>query len=340
MNILFDISHPAHFHLFKNTITQLNAESHATLITARDKDVLFALLRRDNLAFHNLAKSRQSFVGLFFELMMRNAVMYRICRSFKPDLLIGTSVNITHVGRLIGKPSIVVNEDDDAVVPAFSWLAYPLTNRIVNPSCIAFRRWKKKRVFHNSYHELAYLHPDNFTPDRSILGKYSLREKGYVLARFSALKAHHDVGARGISKEMWSKIENSMKDFQIVRSFETGSSHEIEPWDMHHVLAFAKMIISDSQTMTIEGAVLGVPAVRINTFIGKSTVIDELEKKYGLAFGFLPDKEDAALRMIQSLLSDPLTDEVWQKKRLSMLSEKEDMTAWLVSYINSYRKEI
>jgi len=102
---------------------------------------------------------------------------------------------------------------------------------------------------------------------------------------------------------------------------------------MHHILAFAKMIISDSQTMTIEAAVLGIPAVRINTFIGKSTVIDELENKYQLAFGFLPDQGDQAIECVKTTIENPQTDLLWNERREILLSDKKDLNQFLINYI-------
>ena len=333
MNILFDISHPAHFHLFKNVIKALQRDGYRTLITVRDKDVLIDLLDHEKFDYHSLTRPRQNYAGLFLELMLRNIGMLRLCHHFKPDLLIGTSVNITHVAPLTGKRSIVVNEDDDSVVPLFTYLSYPFAHKIINPSCIQFRHWGNKRVLHKSYHELAYLHPDNFTPDINVLKKYNLTEKKYVIARFSALKAHHDVGATGISESLWFNIEKLLVDYAIVKSFEQKKSHRIEPWDMHHLLAFAKMIISDSQTMTIEGAVLGVPAVRINTFIGKSSVLSELENKYKLAIGILPDREDEIIKSIKAILQNLDIDQLWKVRREKLLSEKEDLNRWIVGFV-------
>ncbi len=36
MNVLFDINHPAHFHLFKNTIKELRENGAKTLITVQN----------------------------------------------------------------------------------------------------------------------------------------------------------------------------------------------------------------------------------------------------------------------------------------------------------------
>lgn len=192
-------------------------------------------------------------------------------------------------------------------------------------------------IYHPSYHELAYLHPNSFTPDRGVLYKYDLEEKGYIVVRFSALKAHHDSGAKGISHELWSKIEKSFGDYKTVKSVENEETHQIDPWDIHHIMAFSKMIISDSQTMTIEGAVLGIPAIRVNTFVGQSKVIQELEEKYKLAFGILPTEEDLVLRTVRELLYSPDTDTTWAQRRELLLLDKTDLTKWMVNF---FRKDL
>ena len=162
----------------------------------------------------------------------------------------------------------------------------------MHPQCIRFKRWKKKRVLYPSYHELAYLHPNNFVPDLNILRKYNLEEKNYVVVRFSSLNAHHDAGKTGLSNALWEEIESLCKGFTTVFSIEGEMSHQISPWDMHHILAFSKMIISDSQTMTVESAVLGVPSIRINSFFDRCSVLDELENKYELTFAFHPNQKE------------------------------------------------
>jgi len=335
LNILFDISHPAHFHLLKNLIKNLDQARHNIMITIHEKDVLVDLLNHDCIKYTSLADPAESLIGLSLELIFRNIKMIRLCRHFRPDLLVGSSTSVAQIGWLLNKNSLIFSEDDDNVAPIFAYLTYPFAYKIINPSCLNFRKWKKKRVIHESYHELAYLHPDNFKPDRKILKKYGLKEKKYVIVRFSALRAHHDVGAAGISKKLYGNIEPLFGNYQIIKSIENETSHQIAPWDMHHILSFAKIIVSDSQTMTIEGSVLGIPAVRINTFIGKSTVIEELEKKYHLSYGMFPDQEELILETIQSLIKNPNTDVIWKKRRVVMLSEKIDFNQWMINFINN-----
>jgi predicted glycosyltransferase len=193
-------------------------------------------------------------------------------------------------------------------------------------------------LLHNSYHELAYLHPDFFTPDEAVIKKYGFSPYTYIIIRNSALKAHHDIGAKGLSGEVWDRVNKVIKDYPQITSHEGAKSQKIEPWDMHHVLAFSKMIISDSLSMSVEAAVLGVPAIRYNSFVGRVSVLNELENKYDLTYGFNASDSESATAMIykiEELLAMAHLPEIWQEKRQKMLSEKINFTTWMIDLFNN-----
>ena len=45
MNILIDIGHPAHIHLFKNFAWEMQKKGHKILFTCRDREFLLRLLQ-------------------------------------------------------------------------------------------------------------------------------------------------------------------------------------------------------------------------------------------------------------------------------------------------------
>ncbi len=335
MNILFDIGHPAHFHLFKNFIQYLkDTNAHNITITTRDKDVTSALLDHHAFEYIVLSKPGTGKIGLINELLKRNVEIFKLHKKNKFDLAFGTSVSIGHLSQLTRVKSINFNEDDDDVVPFYTYLAYPFCSVIVNPDCIRFRKWRSKRIFVNSYHELAYLHPNNFQPDENVLNKYNLKKRNYIIVRFSALNAHHDARVIGISKKLLNKIYQNVKDFDIIESLEGSKSYQIEPWDMHHVMAFAKLVISDSQTMTAEAAVMGVPSIRINTFVERIRYLRELEDEFKLTYGFLPENDEKVFEKFQELLNDENLQQDFGERKKKMLLKKTDMNEWMVKYFN------
>src|SRR5690625_7937980 len=97
------------------------------------------------------------------DLMRRGERLIDYVRKVKPDVLVGTSVDISYTGKLLGIPAINVNEDDADVIPTYAWLAYPFATTIVCLDICNYWCWYKKTISYNGYHELAYLHTDHLT---------------------------------------------------------------------------------------------------------------------------------------------------------------------------------
>ncbi len=332
MNILFDIGHPAHVHLFRNFIKYLIENGHRAICTTRDKEMTNALMEHYSIPYICLSRPGRGLFGMLWELIRRDIKIFFLHRKYRFDIAFGTSVSIAHLSLFSKVKSYNFNEDDDEVVPLYTKITYPFTTKIINPDCIRFKKWKNKRILVNSYHELAYLHPNHFTPDRNVIAKYGLEEGKYVIARFSALQAHHDTKAKGISKELWDKIENLLRGYTIIKSIERSRNYQIEPWDMHHVMAFAKMVISDSQTMTAEAAVLGVPSVRQNSFVGKISYLKEMEHRYQLTFGYPPGENEKVITKIKELLQLNSINSIWYQRKNILLQGKIDFNNWMINF--------
>ncbi|MDY0362863.1 MAG: DUF354 domain-containing protein [Desulforegulaceae bacterium] len=340
MKVLFDIGHPAHVHLFKNFILYLIKHEHDIKVVSRKKDVTEALLDYYNIKHIPVSKPGKNILKMFLELIKRNIFIYRLNRKNNFDFAFGTSFSIGPISFISRMKSFNFTEDDDKIIPLYVYLTYPFSTKIINPSCLIFKKWKEKRVLHSSYHELAYLHPNNFKPDVKILEKYNLKPYEYIIIRFSSLSAYHDFGIKGFADNVLIEIEEKFKSYQKVISREDSKTHSIDPWDMHNVLAFSKMIITDSQTMTMEASVLGVPSIRYNSFVGKISCLAELELKYGLTYGFLPSKDEfKMLKKIDELLSNKNLKEDWIIKRDKMLSEKCDFNNWLIQFFEVERRD-
>ncbi|MCP4401782.1 MAG: hypothetical protein GY801_31340 [bacterium] len=332
MNILFDIGHPAHVHLCKHFIVYLIQAGHTVVVVTRDKDITNCLLDHYKIPFLCLSSPGRGFTSMFRELVRRDMQIWKLHQQHQFDAVFGTSVSGAHLAAISQVRSFTFNEDDDKVVPLFTYVTYPFTTTIFNPDCIHFTKWAAKRVFYPSYHELAYLHPNQFTPDKTVLEKYGLEARKYVMLRCSALKAHHDVGVKGLSRTLQEAILPLLSGYQVVTSKEGELASRIAPWDMHHVLAFAKMLIADSQTMTAEASVLGTPAIRYNSFVGKLSYLEELEHSYELTYGFSSGQEDNMLQKIIHLLQHQDIYTFWQAKRQKMLAQKVDLNQWMIEY--------
>lgn len=332
MNLLFDINHPGHVHLFRHFINHRMQCGDTVVVMARHKDVTLPLLNYYGIPYVGATRPSSHLAGMAVELLMRDVLAYRLHARHHFHAAFGTSATIAHLSLMTTVTSYNLCEDDDDVVPLYAWMTYPFTSRILNTRCLHYRYWSGKRVQHNSYHKLAYLHPNRFSPDASVVQSYGLTPGAYVVMRLSALRAHHDRRARGLSSELQESLRELFGGLQVVVTQEDDRTHLIKPWDMHHVLAHARLLVCDSQTMAMEAAVLGVPSVRYSSFTGRLSCLEELEHEYGLTFGFAPGSERELLGKVRAILGDISWRETWASRRQKLLTEKVDFTQWLIEY--------
>jgi len=71
---------------------------------------------------------------------------------------------------------------------------------------------------------------------------------------------------------------------------------------MHHIIAYAQLMVCDSQTMAAESGVLGTPFIR---YILLLTGLDtrRIGKKYGLGVGVKMGNEEQLLSALDSMLA-------------------------------------
>ena len=266
----------------------------------------------------------------------------------KASLGLGVSMTLPMVSKLTRMHSIGFDDDDVKVTPVFAKYVNR-ANIILTPSVLAFEKRSDHHFTYPGYHELAYLHPNRFTPDPAVWVTLGL-EAGtpYFILRFNSFEAHHDQGEQGMSygqkMELIDKLSNKGKLFISTES-KMDAALEIyhlkcSPEQMHSVLAFATLYVGESQTMTSEAAVLGTPALKCNTFAGRLSIPNELENKYGLCYSFLPNDFDNMMAKIDELLAIPNLKSEWQLRREQMLQDKIDVTAFLVWFVENYPKSV
>jgi predicted glycosyltransferase len=342
LNIVVDCYHPANFLILKNPMRQLATEGHDVFWCIRKKDVLEDLVRGENLPYSLLTTPRPGILGRAIELVEHDYKVFREIVRRKARLAIGASISVAHAARLVpGTDSIVFNDDDAEVVKPFVKLGYPFADWIVTPECLQ-EDHGPHHVTHNSYHVLSYLHPNHFKAADNILNELGVDpNQRLFLLRFVSLSAFHDTHAVGLSFDNKIRLISYLKQHgRVLISCEGEYPREFasmifkaDPVKMHSVLAHCDLVVGDSQTMTAEAAVLGIPSVRCNTFVSKISYLDDLEKTYGLTFGYQPERFDEAFKKIESLVQSENLKGIWQGKRMKMLKDKEDLAEWIYRFI-------
>ena len=169
----------------------------------------------------------------------------------------------------------------------------------------------------------------------------------FFIMRFVALKGHHDVGQKGLSLEQKCRLLDLMKKYgRVIVTSERELEPEFEPYrlpvppeEIHSLMAYSSMFVGDSQTMTSEAAILGVTALKCNTFAGRLSVPNMLEQQYGLCYAYHPDDFDKMYEHVKSLLErDP--DELhaeWKEKQKRFLDEHIDVTDFFTQFIENFQ---
>jgi predicted glycosyltransferase len=346
LKILFYLGHPAHFHLFRPVINNLVEAKNQVKVLIKKKDILEDLVKRSGWDYENiLPKGRKdNLISIGFGQIQRDITLYNITRKFVPDIMLGTSAEIGHIGKLKNIPSVVVNEDDAEVVPLFARLSYPFASHIVAPSSCNVGKWEYKRISYEGYHELSYLHPNVFKAGRKFVEPLFQDQKRYFILRFAQLTAHHDSGKSGITRTIAQRLIQLLEphghvyitsERKLEEEFEKYRIN-IDPLKIHHALYYADMYIGDSQTMAAEAAVLGTPAIRFNDFVGKIGYLEELEHKYGLTYGIPTKNPEHLYTKIALLLSIHDIKKEWHIKREIMLREKIDVSTFMTWLVEKY----
>ena len=219
MKVIFALNHPAHFHLFKNSFRALRQKGHDVVFVIKDKDLLVQLMISEDVDFYKISQKRvgHSAVSIlykgFLEIIVHDYKLFRFVKKYKPDIMIGTDYCITHIGKLLGIHSIVLNEDDYETNKLFCLLSYPFTSTILTPTLCRVGKFKKKKIHYNGYQKLAYLHPEVFKPDINIVAKYFDMSKKYFIIRVVSLSAGHDINLTGMNQHTLEKTVNILSDY-------------------------------------------------------------------------------------------------------------------------------
>jgi predicted glycosyltransferase len=339
MRILIEITHPAHVHFFRNAITEFQKRGHRVAVTAREKDVTVQLLNNLEIPFTTLSKVGYSKFALIFEMITRDIRLWNFCRKFKPDILTGIGgVFAAHVGFALRKPVIVW--DDTEIANMAHRITYPFVTAVYSPDSYQ-KHLGNKHHFYPGLHELAYLHPNRFTADVELVRNLGINpEEKYCIIRFVSWQAHHDIGQRGFADEQkLNFVKEIAKHAKPYITSERAVPSILKPYQLnipahliHHVMAFASLCIGEGATMASESAVLGVPAVYINTL--KLGYINMLEK-----YGLVKQTTDThqALQYCIDWLTDPGSKEKCTAACKKLLAEKIDVTEYIVATIESFQ---
>lgn len=342
MRILVDMTHPADFHMFRPAIEAWGERGHETIIAARDKDITRDLIAARGWDALPIGTQGRGTVGLAREMLDRQRKLWRVIRRTRPDVV--TSMSGAYVGPpawLRGVPCVAWTDTEHAALQ--NRIGFAVSRAVVTPACYTGHVPPAKHLTYRGYHELAYLHPDRFTPDSEVLERFGLEPgEPFGFIRLVSWQAQHDVGQSGLA-DLQRIVQALERHGQVRISSERPLPPELDRYVVkdhanliHHLLAFAQLVVGESGTMISEAAVLGTPGVFANTC--RLGYIAEQEDRYGLVRAYHdPDTMlDHTLAAIEALLLDPQTPERCEAARRRLLDDCQDVTAVIADTVEAY----
>ncbi|MGQ4556062.1 DUF354 domain-containing protein [Halobellus sp. GM3] len=341
----FDVTHPAHVHLFRHAIYELVDRGHAVAVTSREKELTTDLLDAYGIDHTVLSRKGTRTIELVPEWLLRDVRTVRYARRFDPDVVVSRlSPTAVHAAAMVGAGAVVFH-DHEGTNRLANALA-PFTDRVCTPATFD-GDFGAPHDRHEGLQELAYLHPDRFDPDRDRLRDHGVDpDEPYAVLRFVEMGAHHDVGLKGLSTAAKRRLVDELSAHATVYVSTEGSDDStggdeterpaeaipVPPAAMHDLLSEAALFVTDSNTMATEAGLLGTPTIRSGAYADT----DDFSNFAALADAGLVESiadEDAAVDRAVELLTDTASETRWRRRREAYLDGKPDLTAYIVDTV-------
>jgi predicted glycosyltransferase len=342
MKIIVEMGHPGHVHHFKSMIWELEKRGYEIKICTTDKDIAVSLLDAYGFEYEILGINRGGNLMSKIPMLVKSEYnMLKIARRFKPDLFISRGSPVSaHISRIFHKNHMSFNDTEHSKL--LNVLSFPFCDAIVTPKCFK-KDLGKKQIRYKGYTELAYLHPNYFTPNSAVLDEIGLsKDDTFIILRFVSWSASHDIGQHGIQNKI-ELVRELEKYGRVLITSEGLLPKELEkykikvsPEKLHDLLYYASLYVGEGATTASECAVLGTHAIYVNTL--RLGYTDEEEEKYNLVYNFSAEKtmEKQAFDKALELLKNNNLREEGKRKREKLLNDKIDVTAFMVWFIENY----
>ena len=339
MNIIFDISHPAHINLFKHSIYYFHKKSNYNVfVTCLRRGKLPTIAKEElkdiNLTF--VGRHRGTTLSIIFEANIRKffeLFFFVIKNKIRFGLSAG-SIPLGAALKLIGKNNIQFDDDERS---KSIFLEKLTADMIYTPPIIAET---KKITNFNALKEWAYLSPKYFTPNRQVLDLIKVKPKEYIFAReVSTGSLNYTNQMPGVILSFADKIPKNVK---VVLSLEDKSLTKFYPkdWiilkepvsDIHSLIYYSFALISSGDSMAREGAQLGIPSVYCGF---RDMKANKILAKEGMLFEKQPN--EVAL-LINDVVNNKLIIKDQDTFRTSLEEKWDDITELIISKVTNNEK--
>ena len=348
MRILFIVYHPVDPYIAFETARKIEEEGGSTYFIIIEKEGIIKKIV-DSYGFSNtvIGKNKDSFAGKIVNTFSIVTRINRHVKRFKPNLIFSPAGPYSSLACRFNNVPQICWEDTETATFNFKYSIKQISSMLLVDSFYLELPPYDSIIRFNGYKELAYLHPNVFSPDIDVLKELNLNENDkIVLMRFSALNAMHDIGLNSEALtnddkilKFIKQIENDYNAKVLISVTERDLDDRFNPYKLNiapskyaHLLSFCTLYIGEGTTTASEAGVLGVPWINIQK-TKRGYLIDQ-EVNYGL--GFRTEDMDYAMEKAKEYLKNDNIKKEWSVKRKNLLDDKIDVSAFFSWFLQNY----
>lgn len=190
-----------------------------------------------------------------------------------------------------------------------------------------------------------YLHSEYYQKDTRVLDELNVKPQEYVIVRYIAYDAHHDLVAHPLAEDTKRRLVTAIaKRYKVFVSLEKDNGEafyepyklRISPEKMHDLMASSKFLVTEGATMASEAFVLGVPYLYLNPL--RCGNIDYQCENYRERCRQTVD-EDEAERLVGTLLETTADSDEAKKEVEKLTINPTKLLEWFVEHFPDSMKQ-
>ncbi len=292
------------------------------------------------MRFSDYGDTSRRYLADFASSFRDKISLVRKIRSYGPDLILSVNeLPPSPFESILSIPSVVFV--DTRLEQKRKKAILNHADKVIVPDCYHYDIPDEKELRHSSYHSLAYLHPDRFTPDRGVLERLKVNSKGYVVVSFE--KEEKRKSSKEDFPQRREKIDLVRDLAEHCRVFIDGRGSIPPPLREHlppipltkynDLLAYADLVVGDDPEVSSDAGVLGTPWI----YIGESSpsFLEDQEVHYEIG-SQVDEIEDA--KELSFLLLEGEIEPDFESSRKNILEDKIDLTGWMIELVKKYEE--
>lgn len=268
MNIAIDILHISYWNFYKNIIKKLELDNNKVFIFVRKRGSLLQVIENESQIHSKIIITGKYFKGrkkLILHLLRIPKLIYLLYK-YKIDVVSSDGFFIGLAAKFKDIPAIMHSDDFEYT---FSYkMTQIFSTKMIIPD--VFPKTSIKDIHYNGCKEYAYLSEKYFTPKKEdILGMGSFN-KGYVFIRLISKSSLNYLNNEDIYRDI-DLIIKHLKNMGIAVLMSSEENYQkrydnciiLNPpiKNFHSVLKYARLVITEGDTMARESIILGTKVI-------------------------------------------------------------------------------